>query len=178
MKIRLESVFVSDLDKALAFYTNVLGFVKKKDIPMGQTRWVTVVSPDEPDGTELLLEPNGEHPPTKAFKKALYEEGIPLTAFLVDDIAAEYERLTELGVEFRGAPQRHGSDARACRANRPLATSLLESFFGSRRSPARVGLPGTFGGRREDRAGARGGGQGGSPPPPWAHRGSVARVHR
>jgi catechol 2,3-dioxygenase-like lactoylglutathione lyase family enzyme len=113
MKIRLESVFVSDLDGALAFYTNVLGFVKKRDIPMGETRYVTVVSPDEPDGTELLLEPNGEHPPTKAFKQALYEEGIPLTAFLVDDIAEEYRRLTELGVEFRGAPQRHGNESMA-----------------------------------------------------------------
>jgi hypothetical protein len=80
---------------------------------VGVTRFVTVVSPDEPDGTELLLEPNGEHPPTKAFKKALYEEGIPMTAFLVDDIAAEHRRLTELGVEFRGAPQRHGNESMA-----------------------------------------------------------------
>ena len=90
MKIRLESVFISDIDKALAFYTDVLGFVKKRDIPMGETRYVTVVSPDEPDATELMLEPCGEHPATKAFKKAIYEEGIPLTAFLVDDIAKEY----------------------------------------------------------------------------------------
>ena len=71
MKIKLESVYVSDLDKALAVYTDVLGFVKNKDIPMGDTRFVTVVSPEEPDGTELLLEPNGEHPATKAFKSAL-----------------------------------------------------------------------------------------------------------
>jgi len=110
MKIRLESVFVTDIDRALAFYTGVLGFVKKKDIPMGDTRFVSVVSPDEPDAAELMLEPNGEHPPTKAFKKALYEEGIPLTAFLVDDIAEEYQRLSALGVEFRSKPVRHGAE--------------------------------------------------------------------
>lgn len=113
MKIRLESVFISDIDKALAFYTDVLGFVKKKDIPMGDTRFVTVVSPDEPDAAELMLEPCGEHPATKAFKKAIYKEGIPLAAFLVDDIAKEYQRLTKLGVKFRSTPQRHGSESMA-----------------------------------------------------------------
>jgi len=113
LKIKLESVFISDLDQALAFYTGVLGFVKKRDIPMGDTRYVTVVSPEEPDGTELLLEPNGEHPATKAFKTALYEEGIPLTAFLVDDIAAEHERLKGLGVVFRSAPARFGTETMA-----------------------------------------------------------------
>lgn len=113
MKIKLESVFVSDLDKALSFYTDVLGFVKKKDVPMGDTRYLTVVSPEEPDGTELLLEPNGEHPATKAFKQALYKEGIPLTAFLVDDIAAEYERLKAHGVVFKSAPQRLGTESMA-----------------------------------------------------------------
>ncbi len=113
MKIRLESVFISDIDKAIAFYTNVLGFVKKKDIPMGDTRFVTVVSPDEPDAAELMLEPCGEHPATKVFKKAIYDEGIPLTAFLVDDIAKEYQRLTELGVDFRSAPERHGTESMA-----------------------------------------------------------------
>ena len=106
MKIRLESVFITDIDKALDFYVGKLGFVKKRDDPMGETRFVTVVSPEEPDGTELLLEPNGEHPATKAFKKALYEEGIPLTAFLVEDVEAEFRRLAALGVEFRGEPQR------------------------------------------------------------------------
>ena len=110
MKIKLESVFISDLDQAIAFYTDILGFVKKRDIPMGETRYVTVVSPEEPDGTELILEPNGEHPPTKAFKKSLYEEGIPLTAFQVDDIALEYSRLTELGVSFRSEPQQFGNE--------------------------------------------------------------------
>jgi len=113
MKIKLESVYISDLDKALSFYTDVLGFVKKRDIPMGDTRFVTVVSPEEPDGTELLLEPNGEHPATKAYKKALYEEGLPLTAFLVDDIESEYARLRESGVEFRSEPQRFGDEVMA-----------------------------------------------------------------
>jgi len=108
MKIKLESVFVTDLDKALAFYTDKLGFVKKQDIPMGDTRLVTVVSPEDPNGTELMLEPNGEHPATKAFKTALYEEGIPLTAFWVEDIEAEYKRLKDLGVEFRSEPTDYG----------------------------------------------------------------------
>ena len=113
MKIRLEIVPISDIVKALAFYTDVLGFIKKQDIPMGETRFVTVVSPDEPDATELMLEPCGEHPATKVFKKAIYDEGLPQTAFLVDDIAAEYQRLTELGVVFRSAPQRQGTETMA-----------------------------------------------------------------
>jgi len=101
MKIKLTSVFVSDLDKALAFYTDVLGFVKKRDEPMGDTRLVTLVSKTEPDGAELMLEPNGEHPPTKTYKRALYDEGIPLAAFLVDDVAKECARLKRQGVRFR-----------------------------------------------------------------------------
>lgn len=113
MKIRLESVYISDVDKALAFYTDVLGFVKKKDIPMGPTRFVTVVSPQEPDATELILEPCGEHPAVKAFKEAIYKEGMPLTAFLVDDIDEEYKRLKDKGVKFRGAPARHGTETMA-----------------------------------------------------------------
>lgn len=102
MKIKLTSVFIAsaDLDKALAFYTETLGFVKKHDMPMGDTRLITLVSKSEPDGAELLLEPNGEHPPTKTFKRALYDEGIPLTAFLVDDVVAETARLKKLGVRF------------------------------------------------------------------------------
>ena len=105
MRIRLESVAVTDQDQALAFYTEKLGFVKKRDIPMGHgARFLTVVSPDEPDGTELMLEPNGEHAPTKVYKEALRAEGIPFTAFQVDDCRAEYERLKGLGVEFRGEP--------------------------------------------------------------------------
>jgi catechol 2,3-dioxygenase-like lactoylglutathione lyase family enzyme len=107
MKIRLESVSINDLDQALDFYTNVLGFVKKRDMRYDEhTRVVTVVSPDEPDGTELLLEPNGEHLATKAYKKALHDEGIPMTAFLVDDIEAEHKRLTDKGVVFKSQPQR------------------------------------------------------------------------
>ena len=104
MKIKLESVPVSDLDKALAFYADVLGFVKKRDIPMGDTRYVTVVSPDEPHGAELILEPSGEHPATRAYKRALYDEGIPLTAFLVDHVESEYARLKAQGVSFRAGP--------------------------------------------------------------------------
>ena len=105
MRIRLESVPVADQDHALRFYTETLGFVKKQDIPMGPgARFLTVVSPEEPDGTELMLEPNGEHPPTKAYKEALYAEGIPQTAFEVDDCRAEHQRLLGLGVEFRSEP--------------------------------------------------------------------------
>ena len=105
MRIRLESVPVTDQAHALRFYTEKLGFVMKRDIPMGEgARYLTVVSPAEPDGTELMLEPNGEHPPTKVYKEALYAEGIPQTAFEVDDCQAEYERLAGLGVEFKGEP--------------------------------------------------------------------------
>ncbi|MDJ0521749.1 MAG: VOC family protein [Planctomycetota bacterium] len=114
MRIRLESVFVTDQDHALSFYTEKLGFVKKRDIPMGHgARFLTVVSPEEPDGTELMLEPNGEHAATKAFKEALYAEGLPLTAFLVDDCRAEYERLVELGVEFKSEPMDVGGTVMA-----------------------------------------------------------------
>lgn len=113
MKIKLESVFITDIDAALAFYTEVLGFVKKQDIPMGDTRFVTVVSPEEPDGTELILEPNGEHPATKVYKKALYDEGIPLTAFEVEDIDDEFGRLKRLGVAFKGDPQPMGTTTAA-----------------------------------------------------------------
>ena len=105
MRIRLESVPVTDQDHALRFYTEKLGFVKKRDIPMGHgARFLTVVSPEDPDGTELMLEPNGEHPATKVYKQALYSEGIPQTAFEVEDCQAEYKRLVDLGVEFRSEP--------------------------------------------------------------------------
>ena len=105
MRIRLESVPVTDQGHALRFYTEKLGFVKKHDIPMGHgARYLTVVSPQEPDAAELMLEPNGEHPATKVYKQALYAEGIPQTAFEVDDCRAEYERLQGLGVEFKGEP--------------------------------------------------------------------------
>lgn len=105
IKINLTSVSIDDYDKALAFYTEKMGFVKKHDIPLGNdARWITVVSPDEPDGTELLLEPNAEYPAMKQLKADLVRDGIPFTAFQVDDIYAEYERMTELGVQFTVEP--------------------------------------------------------------------------
>ena len=107
MKIRLNSVYVSDQEKALKFYTEVLGFVKKNDIPMGKFRWLTVVSPDEPNGTELVLEPD-ENPAAKTFKKSIFDQGIPLTAFQVDDIEKEYARMKELGVAFKKPPTNMG----------------------------------------------------------------------
>jgi catechol 2,3-dioxygenase-like lactoylglutathione lyase family enzyme len=109
MKIKLTSVSIADYDKALHFYTNILGFVKKHDMPLGDgARWITVVSPDEPNGTELLLEPNADYPAMKALKAALVEDGIPFTAFQVQDIHAEYERLQKLGVVFTMEPTNMG----------------------------------------------------------------------
>jgi len=107
MKIKISSVYVDDQDKALRFYTEVLGFVKKTDIPAGKYRWLTVVSPEEPDGTELLLEPS-ENQATKTFNKALFEQGIPLTSFAVEDIHEEYERMRELSVNFTVEPTKMG----------------------------------------------------------------------
>lgn len=101
MRIGLTSVPIDDYDKALAFYTEVMGFVKKRDIPLGNgARWITVVSPQDPDGTELVLEPNAEYPAMRALKQSLVSDGIPYTAFQVDDIQAEYARLKGLGVSF------------------------------------------------------------------------------
>jgi len=107
MKIALTSVMVDDQAKALKFYTEVLGFVVSKDIPMGEARWLTVVSPEGLSGVELLLEPLG-FPPAKTFQKALFEAGIPATAFAVDDIQKEYERMNKLGVTFRSEPTKMG----------------------------------------------------------------------
>ena len=107
MKIVVTSVYVDDQDRALAFYTDVLGFVKKKDVPMGDSRWLTVVSADDPDGTELLLEPEG-HPAARPFREALVEDGIPFTSFGVEDVQAEYERLKGLGVRFTQPPVQMG----------------------------------------------------------------------
>jgi len=107
MRIRLTSVLVDDQEKALQFYTGVLGFVKKMDIPMGAARWLTVVSPEGPADIELLLEPNS-HPAAKPFQQALFKDGIPLTAFAVDDIAGEFERLSARGVAFRQTPMPAG----------------------------------------------------------------------
>ena len=103
MKIVLTSVFVDDQKKALKFYTDVLGFVKKQDVPVGEFRYPTVASADQPDGPELLLEPN-ENPAAKAFQEAIFEQGIPATSFGVDDIRREYERLKALGVVFSMEP--------------------------------------------------------------------------
>ena len=108
MKIKLMTVYVDDLDKALRFYTEVLGFVKKREIPVGVYSWLTVVSPEDPDGTELSLEPD-EHPAARPFKQALVEDGIPFTSFAVDDVAAEYERLVDRGVRFTQPPADMGT---------------------------------------------------------------------
>jgi predicted enzyme related to lactoylglutathione lyase len=103
LRISQASVFVDDQDKALDFYTRVLGFVEKRNIPVGEFRWLTVVSADDPDGVELLLEPN-DNPAAATFQKAIYEQGIPMQAFAVDDIASEHERLQGLGVRFTMEP--------------------------------------------------------------------------
>jgi catechol 2,3-dioxygenase-like lactoylglutathione lyase family enzyme len=109
MRIKLTSVPIADYDKALKFYTEVLGFLKKRDIPLGDgARWITVVSPEEPEGTELLLEPNDGYPAMKALKESLVKDGIPYTAFQVSDIQQEYERMKSLGVEFTMEPTNMG----------------------------------------------------------------------
>ncbi len=107
MRIYVTSVFVDDQKKALDFYTNVLGFQKKRDIPLGSASWLTVVSPEQPDGTELLLEPSG-HPAVKPYKRALVEDGIPATSFAVDDVQAEFDRLRSKGVRFTQEPTEMG----------------------------------------------------------------------
>ncbi|MFI7024456.1 VOC family protein [Micromonospora sp. NPDC049900] len=99
LRINITSVFVDDQVKALAFYTEKLGFVKKTDVPAGEARWLTVVSAADPDGVELLLEPDG-HPAARPFKEALVDDGIPFTQFAVEDVHAEVERLKGLGVRF------------------------------------------------------------------------------
>ncbi|MEV5641908.1 VOC family protein [Streptomyces flaveolus] len=121
MKIRLTSVFVDDQAKALHFYTEILGFVKRHDVPVGEKdRWLTVVSPDEPDGTELLLEPAG-HPAVKPYRDALVQDGIPLAQFAVADVRAEYERLRGLGVHFTQEPLEMG----------PVTTAVLDDTCGN-----------------------------------------------
>ncbi|HEX3301503.1 MAG TPA: VOC family protein [Thermomicrobiales bacterium] len=107
MRIAFTSILVDDQDRALAFYTDMLGFLPKTDFPVGDFRWITVVSPDAPDGTELVLEPN-VNPAALAFQTAMHEQGIPLTAFQVDDIAGEYARLREKGVVFTQEPTEAG----------------------------------------------------------------------
>ena len=114
MKIKLTSVSIDDYDKALKFYTEILGFVKKQDIPLGEgARWITVVSPEEPNATELLLEPNASYPAMKALKESLVKDGIPYTAFQVNDVQQEYERMKEHGVEFTMEPTNMGMTSAA-----------------------------------------------------------------
>ncbi|MEU8263821.1 VOC family protein [Micromonospora sp. NPDC048999] len=108
MRINLASVFVDDQDRALAFYTQVLGFEKKTEVPLGEHRWLTVVSPADPDGVELVLEPAG-HPAVGPFRQALADDGIPFTSFAVDDVRAEFERLQALDVVFTQPPLEMGS---------------------------------------------------------------------
>ena len=120
MQITLTSILVDDQSRALAFYTDVLGFQKKHDIPMGEHRWLTVVSPEAPDGVELVLEPD-EHPAAKPFKAALVEDGIPFTMFTVKDVRREVERLRHLGVRFTQEPAAMG----------PVTTAVLDDTCGN-----------------------------------------------
>ncbi|ABM14170.1 VOC family protein [Mycolicibacterium vanbaalenii] len=120
MRISYASMLVDDQEKALQFYTRILGFQVKHDVPMGDVRWLTVVSPEDPDGTELTLEPDG-HPAVKPFKDALVADGIPFTAFVVDDVRVEYERLAALGVRFTQQPTDMG----------PVTTAVLDDTCGN-----------------------------------------------
>ena len=120
MKIALTSVLVDDQEKALRFYTDVLGFQPKNDVPLGEHRWLTVVSPDAPDGVELVLEPDG-HPAVRPFKEALVADGIPFTSFAVDDVRAEFERLRAAGVVFTQEPLTMG----------PVTTAVLDDTCGN-----------------------------------------------
>jgi catechol 2,3-dioxygenase-like lactoylglutathione lyase family enzyme len=119
-KIHLTSVLVDDQDKALRFYTEVLGFVKKTEVPLGEHRWLTVVSADEPDGTELVLEPDA-HPAARPFKAALVRDGIPFTSFAVDDVPSEFERLRARGVRFTQEPLAMG----------PVTTAVFDDTCGN-----------------------------------------------
>jgi catechol 2,3-dioxygenase-like lactoylglutathione lyase family enzyme len=120
MKIVVTSVLVDDQEKALRFYTDVLGFEKKQDIPMGDARWLTVVSPQDRDGTELLLEPDS-HPAAKPFKRALVDDGIPYTSFGVEDVKADFERLSGRGVSFIQPPTEMG----------PVTTAVFDDTCGN-----------------------------------------------
>lgn len=120
MRIHLTSVFVDDQDKALRFYTDVLGFVKKTEVPVGRDRWLTVVSPQDPEGPELLLEPDG-HPAVKPYKTALIDDGIPAASFAVDDVPAEFARLRGLGVRFTQEPLEAG----------PVTVAVLDDTCGN-----------------------------------------------
>jgi len=105
MKIKLTSIFVNDQNKAFDFYTQILGFAKKADVSAGKYRWLTVVSQEEPNGSQLVLEPN-DNPAARSYQEAIYKQGIPATMFFVDDIQKEYQRLKRLGVKFTMEPTR------------------------------------------------------------------------
>jgi len=120
MRIVVSSIFVDDQDKALDFYTSKLGFVKKTEVPLGEHKWLTVVAPDNQEGTELLLEPDS-HPAVGPFKQALLQDGIPFTSFAVDDVQAEYERLQAAGVVFTQPPVAMG----------PVTTAVLDDTCGN-----------------------------------------------
>ena len=120
MRINLASVLVDDQEKALRFYTEILGFQEKANVPLGEHRWITVVSPEDPEGTELVLEPD-EHPAAKPFKEALVADGIPFTSFAVDDVHAQYDRLRGLGVRFTQEPTDMG----------PVTTAVLDDTCGN-----------------------------------------------
>jgi catechol 2,3-dioxygenase-like lactoylglutathione lyase family enzyme len=120
LKIALTSVFVSDQEKALKFYTEVLGFVKKFDVPVGKFKWLTVVSAEETNGTELLLEPN-DNPIAKTYQEALFKQGIPAKVFTVEDIQKEFQRLKKLGVVFKTEPTSMG----------PVTIAVLDDTCGN-----------------------------------------------
>jgi catechol 2,3-dioxygenase-like lactoylglutathione lyase family enzyme len=120
MRINVTSVMVNDQKKALQFYTEVLGFQKKTDVPMGEFSWLTLVSPEQPDGVELLLEP-AQHPAVKPFRDAMVADGIPWTSFAVDDIQAEYDKLSAKDVRFTQPPVDHG----------PVVTAVLDDTCGN-----------------------------------------------
>jgi len=120
MRINLTSVLVHDQETALRFYTEVLGFMKKTEVPLGEHRWLTVVSSDDPDGVELLLERDG-HPAARLFKQALVDDGIPYTSFAVGDVRAEFERLSGLGVRFTQEPLEMG----------PVTTAVFDDTCGN-----------------------------------------------
>jgi catechol 2,3-dioxygenase-like lactoylglutathione lyase family enzyme len=132
MKINLTSVLVDDQAKALRFYTEVLGFVKKTEVPMGQHAWLTVVSPDAPEGTELVLEPDS-HPAAGPFKRALVNDGIPFTSFGVEDVYAEFERLQRAGVSFTQPPVDMG----------PVTTAVFDDTCGNLIQIASLNTPRT-----------------------------------
>ncbi|HEV7210948.1 MAG TPA: VOC family protein [Blastococcus sp.] len=120
MRINLASIHVDDQEKALRFYTDVLGFVTKNDVPLGEHRWLTVVSPEQPDGVELVLEPS-DHPAVGPYKDALVADGIPFTSFAVADVRAEFDRLKGLGVTFTQEPTEMG----------PVITAVLDDTCGN-----------------------------------------------